>query len=120
MPSGVEHAHVIDLITRDPERRVVTLVMIESRRWTDSDLQLFQLQEKFNAYLGFALDGEMVEAYPELAGYQLKLRLDCLDVPEGRTLQLLTMVREQVAFRGIDLEVVVKGNASPCAPLQDS
>ncbi len=42
--------------------------MFESRPWDDSDLQLFQLQEKFNAYVSFLLDGEMAEAHPELAG----------------------------------------------------
>jgi hypothetical protein len=107
--SGVEYPHVIDVIARDSVRRVVTLKMIESRPWSDSDLQLFQLQEKFNAYLAFALDGEMTEAYPEFADHQIRLELNCPEPPIGRTLQLLTMVREQIAFRGVDLEVIVTG-----------
>lgn len=104
---GVEHAGVIDLIAHDAKTDVVSLVMVETRPWEGSDQRLFQLQEKINAYLSFALDGEMAEAYPALAHKRLQLRLDCAGMPDARTVQFLGMVREQIAFQGIDLEVRV-------------
>ena len=55
--NGVERADVIDLFAHDPKSDEVLLVMFEARPWNDSDLQLFQLQEKFNAYVSFLLDG---------------------------------------------------------------
>ncbi|MEI9896071.1 MAG: DUF6572 domain-containing protein [Chthoniobacter sp.] len=49
-----------------------------------SELRLFQLQEKINAYLSFALDGEMAEAYPQFDGKKIRLQLDCVGMPGQR------------------------------------
>jgi hypothetical protein len=87
-PRGVEHAGVIDALP-----------------WDGSDLRLFQLQEKMNAYLSFILDGEMVEAYPVLKGKPLRIQLDCATAPDTKTFQFLKMIRDQIAFQGIDLQV---------------
>src|SRR5579871_1356655 len=78
---GVEHPHVIDIIRQDGQTGEVTLIMTESRPWDGTELRLFQLQEKINAYLSFALDGEMVEVYPQFANRKLRLRLDCVGMP---------------------------------------
>ena len=65
-PGGVEQAGVIDFFAHDTKTDEVLLVMFESRPWDNFDLQLFQLQEKFNAYVSFLLDGELADAHPEL------------------------------------------------------
>ncbi len=93
------------------------MTMVERRVWDHSDLQLFQLQEKFNAYVSFALDGELSETYPALCGKALRLRLECAEAPNETVRTLLVMIREQIAFQGIDVEVVVTGgNCGPnCA-----
>jgi len=98
---------VIDLLVHDPETDRVRMVMAESRPWDGSERQLFQLQEKFNAYLSFALDGEMAEAYPALADKPVSLELECATPPDEMVLHFLGMVREQIAFQGITLEVKV-------------
>ena len=103
---GVENPGVIDLLRHDAGTGVVTLVMAEPRPWDDSELQLFQLQEKFNAYLSFILDGEMAEAYPHLVGKTVEIRLECATPPEGIVVQLLKLVREQIGYQGIALKVV--------------
>ena len=59
---------VIDVIAHDPKTGEVVLVMNEPNEWDGSDEQLLALQERFNAYVSFLLDGEMAEAHPELAG----------------------------------------------------
>jgi hypothetical protein len=107
----MEHAGVIDLLKHDPETGRVLLAMVESRPWDGSRQQLFQLQEKFNAYLSFILDGEMAEAYPALAEKPVLIRLDCATPPDDVVLHFLAMVREQIAFQGITLEVQVLGGA---------
>ena len=112
---GVEHAHVIDLIADDTKSGEVTLIMLEERPWDGSELRLFQLQEKINAYLSFALDGEMAEAYPQFADRKLRLQLDCVGMPDSSVVQFLSMVREQIAFQGINLEVRVMGEGG-CGP----
>jgi len=106
---GVEHAHVIDLLAHDSKTGEVALIMLEERPWDGSELRLFQLQEKINAYLSFALDGEMAEAYPQFDGQKIRLQLDCLGMPGSDVVGFLSAVREQIAFQGINLEVRVMG-----------
>ena len=102
---GVEHASVIDLLTHDAKSGQVELVMFEPRPWDGGEEQLFQLQEKLNAYLSFALDGEMAEAHPQLVDKPLRVVLRCLEVPSRAVVEFLSQVREQIALQGIDLEV---------------
>jgi hypothetical protein len=114
-PRGVEHAHVIDVIAHDRTTDEVTLIMLEPRPWDGTELRLFQLQEKINAYLSFVLDGEMAEAYPEFEGKKIRLQLDCTTMPDNDVVGFLSMVREQIAFQGINLEVRVMGEGG-CGP----
>jgi hypothetical protein len=66
---------------------------------------LFQLQEKLNAYISFALDGELADSYPELAGQPLSVVVRCLEMPPSEAVEFLGKVREQIALQGIDLIV---------------
>ena len=108
-PGGVERAHVIDSIVHDARTDEVTMTMVERRLWDGSEIQLFQLQEKFNAYVSFALDGELAEVYPALVGKRLRVRLECAMYPPEEVVQFLGVVREQLAFQSIDVAVVVSG-----------
>ena len=105
--AGVEHAGVIDLFAVDAKRNEVLLVMNEPRPWDDSDLRLHQLQEKFNAYVSFLLDGEMLAAHPELAGKRSRIELHCDHMPDARALELLNLIHDQITLQEITMEVVV-------------
>ena len=83
--------------------------MIERRPWDGGEPQLFQLQEKLNAYLSFALDGEMADSFPALARRPLRVILDTAHPPSEEAVHLLSLVREQIALQGIALEVRVTG-----------
>ena len=113
-PGGIEHAGVIDFFAHDTKADEVLLVMFESRPWDDSDLQLFQVQEKFNAYVSFLLDGELAEAHPELAGKNARIELRCADMPKGRALDLLNSIHDQLAFQDIRVEVIVENRDGSC------
>ena len=99
---------VIDVIAHDPKTGEVVLVMNEPNEWDGSDEQLLSLQERFNAYVSFLLDGEMTEAHPELAGKPTRIELRCAHMPDGHALELLGHIHDQLAFQEIRLEVVVK------------
>jgi hypothetical protein len=103
--NGVANPGVLDALGRDPESGEVVLVMLEPRRWDGGDTQLLQLQEKLNAYLSFALDGELQEQLPQLAGVPVRIQLACAEPPPEPVVSLLAKVREQIAFQGIGLEV---------------
>ena len=106
--AGLEQAGVIDFFAHDTKSDEVLLVMFEPRVWDDSETQLFQLQEKFNAYVSFLLDGELAEAHPELAGKNARIELHCAAVPEGRALDLLSAIHDQLALQEIRVEVIVQ------------
>jgi hypothetical protein len=98
----------IDVIAHDPKTDEVVLVMNEPNEWDGSDDQLLSLQERFNIYVSFLLDGEMAEAHPELAGKPTRIELRCAHMPDARALELLGHVHDQLAFQEIRLEVVVR------------
>lgn len=112
-PSGMTQAGVIDFFAHDSQRDEVVLAMFEERPWADSELQLFQLQEKFNAYVSFLLDGEMAEAHPELVGKKARIEVRCATVPDGRALDLLAMMHDQLALQEIEVEVIA-GSEGGC------
>jgi hypothetical protein len=119
-PKGVEHAGVIDFLGFNRVAEEVLLVIVEKRPWTDIELQLFQLQEKLNAYLSFALDGEMADVYPDFVGKPLRVRLDCVAPPGPQELAFLQHVHDQMALQSIAFEVEVTGETCGCGqPLAD-
>jgi hypothetical protein len=103
---------VIDVIAQDAKTNEVVLVMNEPHEWDGSDEQLLALQERFNAYASFLLDGEMAEANPELAGKPVRIELRCAHMPDTGALELLGLIHDQLVFQEIKLEVVV-GNDPP-------
>jgi hypothetical protein len=115
--TGVANAAVIDLFGVDGKTGEVVLAMLEPRTWDGSDERLHQLQEKFNAYVSFLLDGEMLAAHPELEGKPARIELRCDHMPDERALELLNVIHDQVAMQDIKVEVVVreKGCGEGCA-----
>jgi hypothetical protein len=103
-----DRAGVIDVIAEDTKTGEVVLVMNEPNEWDGSDEQLLALQERFNAYVSFLLDGEMAETHPELAGKRARIELRCAHMPDAGALELLGLVHDQLAFQEVRLEVVVK------------
>jgi hypothetical protein len=98
---------VIDIIAEDPETGEAVLVMNEPNEWNESDEQLLALQERFNAYVSFLLDGEMAETHPELAGKRARIELRCTHMPNANALELLGLIHDQLAFQDVRLEVVI-------------
>ena len=107
-----DRAGVIDLIAQDPKTGEVVLVMSEPGEWNGSDEQLLALQERFNAYVSFLLDGEMAEAHPEFAGKAARIELRCAQMPDTRAVELLGLIHDHLAFQEIKLEVVVRNEQS--------
>jgi len=103
---------VIDVIAQDPKTGEVVLVMNEPSAWNGSDEQLLALQERFNAYASFILDGEMAEAHPHLAGKPARIEVHCAHMPGVHAFELLGLIHDQLAFQEIKLEVMV-----PDAPI---
>ncbi|HWN65671.1 MAG TPA: DUF6572 domain-containing protein [Candidatus Binatus sp.] len=97
----------MDMIAHDAKTAEVVLVMNEPDAWDGSDARLLGLQERFNAYVSFLLDGEMAETHPDLAGKLARIEVRCAHMPDARALELLGMIHDQLAFQEIKMEVVV-------------
>src|SRR5437762_229134 len=102
---------VIDVIASDPKTGEVVLVMNEPNDWNGSDEQLLALQERFNAYVSFLLDGEMATDHPPLASKPARIEVRCEHMPDARALELLALIHDQLAFQEIKLEVIVRDAA---------
>ncbi|MFN2475117.1 MAG: DUF6572 domain-containing protein [Chthoniobacterales bacterium] len=112
--TGVENPAVIDMFGIDGRTDQVLLVMKEERPWDGSDLRLHELQEKFNAYVSFLLDGEMNAEHPELSGKPARIELHCAEMPDERALELLGMIHDQLELQEIGMEVVVPEVGGGC------
>lgn len=99
---------VIDMIAHDPKTDEAVLVMNEPEPWNDSNDRLLELQERFNAYVSFLLDGEFAESEPDLARKRARIEVRCAHMPGSRAIELLGQIRDQLAHQEIDVQVIVK------------
>jgi len=101
---------VVDLISHDRERDEIVLLMLEQRVWGAADGQLRQLEEKFNRYLSFVLDGFLAQQFPQYKGLPVCFRLDCALAPGDAERQLLASMKSFAATHDIRFEVnVIQG-----------
>jgi hypothetical protein len=107
-PNRNDRVGVIDMIAHDARTDEAVLVMDEPEPWSDSDDRLFQLQERFNAYVSFLLDGEFAEWDPKLAQKRARIEVRCAHMPDSRALDLLGQIHDQLAHQEIEVRVVVK------------
>lgn len=113
---GVENPKLLDLIAVDSATGDVVLAMVERRPWaaTPGDLagQLRQIEEKINRYMGYALDGFLVQHHPELADKRVVMRLDCREPPAGDAALFVAAARQAAQAHGMDFLVNVTGVAA--------
>jgi Family of unknown function (DUF6572) len=104
--NGLENPGVLDAFAHDTRADKLVLAMYELRPWSGEEFQLFQLQEKLNAYLSFILDGELEDAFPDLAAKPVEIQLRTVQELDARALDFIGRVREQLALQQITFEVV--------------
>ncbi|MFZ4115634.1 MAG: DUF6572 domain-containing protein [Chthoniobacterales bacterium] len=107
LPSGLEKTGTLDAFVHDKQKDLLVLAMFELRPWDLGEMQLFQLQEKLNAYLSFILDGEMEETFPHLKEKPVCIELRSLYKPSEQALGFIERAREQLSHQRIDLQVVL-------------
>jgi hypothetical protein len=111
-PQSDKRVGVIDMIAHDPKKDEAVLVMNETEPWDGSDERLFHLQERFNSYVSFLLDGEFAEWDPKLAQKRARIEVRCAHMPDSSALDLLGHIHDQLAHQEIDVQVIVKDRQS--------
>jgi len=113
---GVHNPHVIDLISLDSEANEVVLLMREERPWGTVSNQLEQLDDKYNSYVSYVLDGHLAKQYPQYADKAVRIQLDCTSPPGSEEqIRMITFMRnfaasERLRFR---VNVIVAQNPAP-------
>lgn len=96
----------IDLVALSPDETTVELVIVADAGWSGSDLQIRSLQEKIQSYVSFAVDGQLVDAYPDMAGRPWRIVIDCQKgSPDDRTADVVARTVEPVRNHGGDLQI---------------
>lgn len=72
--SPMQRHGVIDHVAHDPRSDSVILAMVESRPWDEKEKMLFDLQEKLNVYIGYVVQGRLVQDYPQLEKKKVEIR----------------------------------------------
>jgi len=104
---GVQNPMIMDLITLDPASGCVVLVMVERRPWGAHPRQLQQIEEKINRYLGYVLDGFLVQQHPQYRGKSVQVRLDCAEAPHGLAVDFVEAAQRAAYTHGIEFVVNV-------------
>lgn len=114
-PGGLENSGTLDALAHDTRTGKLLMAMYETRPWEGGEEQLFQLQEKLNAYLSFALDGELEQTFPHLAHAPLEIQLRTRFEPSEEAWGLIARIREQLELQDIAFEVIQIG-VEECPP----
>jgi hypothetical protein len=105
--AGVENPKVLDLISVDAVSGKVVLTMIERRAWGASNRQFQEIEEKINRYMGYALDGFLVQQYPQYEGKAVQIRLQCAEEPHGEAALFVQAAARAASDHGLELVVAV-------------
>lgn len=76
MQANLRALNKIDLVTHDPVCEEFKLIIVATDEWDDSEEEQDLLLEKINAYLRFALEGELAERLPESKGRSFSIHID--------------------------------------------
>src|SRR5437879_12267926 len=92
-PEAKDRTGVIDVIAENPKTGEVVLVMNEPNEWVSSDEELLGLQERFNSYVSFLLDGELADVHPDLVGKPARIELSCGRVQASRAADFADLIQ---------------------------
>jgi hypothetical protein len=95
----------IDLVTAEVEGRV-WLYIVADQAWLPDGSDIVSLSEKIRNYVSFALDGQMAESYPEVAGRSWGIVIDAqVSQPPDATRRHLEEIGAAVKRHGGELRI---------------
>lgn len=91
---GLHNPRMLDLIQLNDSGSSVELHIIEFRPWSESFQN--ELEEKFNNYLDYVLDGHLVAQYPAYDGKPITLVLQYTEEPTEEHVTLFAVIERYV------------------------
>ncbi len=99
-------ASKVDVVALTPDGATVELVVVADAPWTGSDAQLQSLQAKVQTYVSFALDGPLLQQYPDARGLPWRIVIHSQSgQPHERTSTFLHALAERLSGYGGELTV---------------
>ena len=88
----------IDIVTRSRDGSF-NLILVEQGPWPESEVfaNIKRLQERLYDVIDVALDGLLVDQFPEIKGKPVTIRLDCYDTARQETQLLADAMAERIA-----------------------
>lgn len=99
---GLSHPEVIDLVTISTDGFTCRLHIVETEPWNDRP-DATQLNAKLLNYVGFALDGQLVAMYPEVANLPIEIVLEAYFALTRNALDDLETCKRGLSRYEIDL-----------------
>jgi hypothetical protein len=100
----VEEFDVIDAAGLTPDGKV-GLMMFEHRDWGHPERQLQDLHKKCQAYLSYAVDGDLVRDNPQFAGKPVWVRLVAQVLPPAVVFPHLAQLKLALAKHGVEFQL---------------
>lgn len=98
---GVANPRIVDLITSDRSTGEVVLKIFEPRPWGAVEDQLQQLEDKYNVYLGYVLDGFLTQQYPQYRDRPVRIHLECVEEPGDGEMPFLVAASRFAESQGL-------------------
>ena len=98
---GVKNPRVIDLIQPVGDQ-LVELVMFEERPWAESRDGLDDIQEKFNNYLDYVLDGHFLGQFEQYVDFKVRFALRYSNPLTGTAKELLDAMNDYMRSAGLE------------------
>lgn len=97
---------VVDLIAESTQKvegriRYHLYCLVDEGEWELDDV-LERLQNKINSYLGYVLDGQLLEEFPEAAGAIVRIVVQYVDHPPDRCATFLERLLAAVREHGVE------------------
>lgn len=105
--AGLDAPDVVDLVAEDSGTAEVALVIVHHQPWDRPAEQAELLLAKVNSYLTFALDGGLVETFPQHEGRTARIQLDCSYQPVAEVAEVTESCRAMKDSTGIGFRVNV-------------
>ena len=96
----------VDLVGISPDGSEALIFLVQSGAWSGTDSQIASLQSKIRNYVGFAVDGQMVRSYPDVAGLPWVIVVDCqTGPPDPRSSHVISHAAEAVKKYGGEVRI---------------
>ena len=106
---SVQNLDVVDGMVIDEATGHVVMAMYEERDWTETSVQLRDLEGKINSYLAFALGGQLHE-HPEYRDKPIEIELYCQFMPPEQSAHVFQQIAQELSGRHIGFKMFLGPN----------